>query len=108
MEKHNTENEVWKDIKGFEGAYQVSEKGRVRSVDRSTTGVNGVEYNYKGMILRQGHSRGYPVVTMTYNRKRYTRYVHRLVGTEFLPNPNNYPEINHISEVRNDNSVENL
>ena len=100
-----TESEVWKDVVGFEGWYQVCNKGNVRSVDR----INhiGRKYNGRTLNLLRGKD-GYPQVVLSKNGVRKTKYTHRLVAEAFLPNPNNYPEVNHRDEVKDNNNVENL
>lgn len=98
------EKEIWKDIKGYEGLYQVSNLGRVRSMDR----YDSLKHFRKGRILKQQLFRGYLYVGLSKNGKvKYCR-VHRLVAEAFIPNPNNYPCINHKSEIKTQNNVENL
>lgn len=96
--------EIWKDIDGFENIYQVSNLGRVCSKTRR----QGNRY-YLGKILKpsdNGH--GYLHITLANRGKRYQRYLHRLVAQAFLPNPYNYPEINHKDENTKNNQVNNL
>lgn len=105
--------EEWRDIKGFEGYYQVSNLGRVRSVDRViiNTGNKGEnkKSHYKGRILRQTHrNKGYLGVILTKNSKQHSFSVHRLVAQTFIPNINNLPQINHKDENKENNSVDNL
>lgn len=89
--------ENWKDIIGFEGLYQVSDLGRVKSF-----------YNGKERILKgRDNSRGYPMVIL-YNDKSKQVSVHRLVAEAFVPNPNNLPQVNHINEDKHDNRADNL
>lgn len=93
--------EEWRDIKGYEGKYQVSNEGRVRSLDR--IGIRG--YNYKGKILKsRPNKRGYMWVVL--EGKNYS--VHRLVAETFISNPNNYPIINHKDENTSNNCIDNL
>jgi hypothetical protein len=90
--------EIFKDIEGYDGLYQVSNLGRVKSFNK----------NKKGKLL-----------TPTFNRKGYTMVhlsgdvnknitIHRLVAQAFLPNPENKPQVNHINGVKHDNRCENL
>lgn len=95
------EKEIWKPIKDFEGYYEVSNIGRVRSLNYKRTG--------KEKILKNTESNdGYLIVGLTKNGKRKQFKVHRLVAEAFIPNPENKPCIDHINTVRSDNRVENL
>ena len=105
--------EIWKDIKGYEGYYQVSNFGQVRSVDREIVneGNRGKSKtsHYKGRILSAGErNKGYLMVVLTKNSKMKSFAVHRLVAQAFIPNPNNYPQVNHIDENKTNNRVDNL
>ena len=102
------EVEEWRDIEGYEGYYQVSNKGRVKSLPRQLW--NGkVWFESKEIILSgKEDCEGYPVVSLNKNLKRKHIRVHRLVAQAFIPNPNNYRVVNHIDGSRNNNNVENL
>lgn len=114
--------EIWRDVVGFEGLYQVSNKGRVRSFDKVTEDEfmhkSGIvvkrKRHYKGKILNlsKKHSGDKYYLTVMLNYKDWNRgrryYVHRLVAEAFIPNPNNYPIINHKDENPSNNSVDNL
>ena len=89
-------NEIFVDVLGYEGLYKVSNLGNVLSVKRNKLLKPGKENN------------GYLKVILRKNGKNKNYYVHRLVALSFLPNPLNYKEINHISEDKTDNRVENL
>lgn len=102
--------EIWKDIKGFEGRYQVSNYGRVKSLARIVKrGQNGYR-NIKETILspRTDTKRGYQTISIRIHSKRYNLSLHRLVAETFIPNPNNYPVINHIDGNPSNNNVNNL
>ena len=94
--------EIWKDIKGYEGIYQVSSEGRVRSLDR----VEDRGRNIKGKILKPSiNPYGYCVVGLFKNGTQKKNMVHRLVAEAFIPNPDNKPEIDHINTIKTDNNV---
>lgn len=102
-------DEIWKPISGYEGIYEVSNFGRVRSCDRIVTYNNGVKHKYNGKVLRSSNNtHGYLNVTLCNNRGHKTATIHRLVATAFIPNPENKTTINHINEIKTDNRVENL
>lgn len=95
------ENEIWKDIKGFEGLYQVSNLGNVRSL----------KYRNQKLVKNltpQTNNHGYKVVGLGENGKTKFALVHRLVATAFIDNPNNYPVVNHKDENPLNNRVDNL
>ena len=93
--------EVWRDIEGYEGKYQVSNKGRVKSLNYHRSG--------KEVILKQCKSKdGYLKVCLFKNGKETTFSVHRIVALAFINNYNNCPEINHKDEDKTNNCVENL
>lgn len=103
------EIEIWKDIEEFEGLYQVSNKGRVRSLDESDVQGRHLGRPRRGTIMALVIKKtGYVNVRLSKNGKAYDRSVHRLVGIAFIPNPNNYPCINHKDGNRANNNVENL
>jgi hypothetical protein len=103
------ENEVWKDIKGYEGLYQVSNLGRVKSLDRIINYSNGLNSKHKGKILTKEKTRdNYNRVTLSLNNKQKRFQVHRLVAKHFLKNINNKPCVNHIDGNKLNNIVENL
>lgn len=103
------ENEIWEDVPGYEGSYQVSNYGRIKSLPRYVLYSDGREYFYDGVLLKQKHDHGgYCCVELTKNSKLETFKVHRLVASVFIPNPNNLPQINHKDENKDNNRVENL
>ena len=105
--------EVWKPIAGYEGAYEVSTFGRVRSLDREyykcySDGKMQLTKHH-GRILKQClNDKGYYMVTIVYNHTVKTLLVNRLVAKAFIPNPDNLPEVNHKDENPKNNCVENL
>lgn len=102
--------EIWKDITGYEGLYQVSNLGRVRSLDRYVTHSRGVvKYIRKGCVLKQNTDKGgYKYVGLYKDGKVKYIKVHRLVAQVFLHNPDNLPEVNHIDENKSNNRVDNI
>ena len=106
--------ESWLDVKDYEGLYQVSDLGRVRSVDRSVL-VNQSRYKSpriirrKGKVLKPGvDGKGYSVVGLSKSGKPKTLTVHRLVCIAFLPNPKLKPAVNHIDGNPSNNTLRNL
>ena len=92
----NLENEIWKDIIGYEGLYQISNKGRVKSVKLNS--------------IRKSHlsDRGYQIITLRNKNHTKSVRIHRLVAIHFIPNPDNKEQVNHIDFNPFNNSVENL
>lgn len=102
--------ENWKDIKGYEGLYQVSNLGRVRSLDFEWKAYNGkalCKFKNKGKILK-GNQTGVRRNYLAVNLHNHTIKIHRLVAKAFVPNPNNYPEVNHIDGNTFNNNADNL
>ena len=96
--------EQWKDITGYEGLYQVSSKGRVRSFRKWKRAGCPDEY----ILKPTPNNRGYHMVTLYSGTERHKYLVHRLVAEAFLPNDSGLPQVNHIDENVGNNSVENL
>lgn len=86
--------EIWKDIIGYEGLYQISNFGNIRSNN----------------ILKKQRiaGKGYKSITLHKKGKRNYFFIHRLVAEHFIPNPNNYPQVNHIDGNKTNNHVDNL
>ena len=102
-------NEIWKDINGYEGIYQVSNKGRVRSLNKACMDSIGRLNTKRGKIMAQRiNGCGYHQVNLVRNGKRKTFLVHRIMAEAFIPNPGNLPCINHKDENRNNNDLSNL
>lgn len=101
--------EQWKDIKDYEGLYQVSNMGRIRSLDRLVKGGYGCQKLIKGKIIKPYEApSGYYKLSLYSHRKREMVYVHKTVAENWLPNPDNLPCINHKDENKKNNSVDNL
>lgn len=96
-----TNTEEWKEIPGFEGIYEVSNFGRIRTVS-----------NGRGRIIHEKKptptKKGYMLVQLWSKNKRIAKFVHRLVAEAFIPNPNNLPQVNHKDEDKANNHVDNL
>lgn len=103
--------EIWKDIKGYEGFFMVSNLGRVKRVPRISINKWSTETFLKEKILNPTLSyKGYPTVTLRKekNKDHKTFFVHRLVANHFLGNPENKQQINHIDGNKKNNKVDNL
>lgn len=108
-----SKEEIWKPIKGYEDAYEVSNLGNVRSIDRYYEQRNKkcekYLHIYKGKVLKQFKSNaGYMRVQLSYKYKSSPKTVHKLVAEAFLDNPNNYSCVNHIDGNKENNCVDNL
>lgn len=102
--------ENWKDVVGFEGLYQVSDSGLVKSLARFRNDpIRGNKF-YKETILKPGKSNyGYLGVSMSpKNKKCIQILVHRIVAMAFIPNPEDKKQVNHINGIKTDNRVSNL
>lgn len=95
-----TREEVWKPIIGYEGLYEVSSKGRVRSLP--------FKHSRCKILKLVPKKKGYLFLTLSKNGVQKPHSVHRLVAMAFIPNPENKPTVNHKNEIRTDNRVENL
>lgn len=104
------ENEVWKDIKGYEGLYQVSNFGRIKSLGRTVLNDKwGKPQIRPGRIMKRRFTKsGYEYVGLSTEGIVVRYKVHRLVAETFIPNPDNKPQIDHINGNKTDNRVENL
>ena len=97
--------EIWKDIQNYEGSYQVSNYGRVKSLSRvDSRGNKRNEKILKGRKNRQGY---YDVALCKNGKQKFCR-INRLVAQAFIPNPENKPFVDHINAIKTDNRVENL
>ena len=103
------EKEIWRPVVGYEGLYEVSNFGRVRSIDRIVPYKNGgVQFKRRKILSQKTDKDGYKHVTLCVNNKLKTYMVHRLVAIAFIPNPLNLPQVNHKDENRTNNYVGNL
>ena len=105
--------EIWKDIKGYEGLYQISNLGRAKSLERIVHGnyKSGKRFEQRWqsvMLVLSSEARGYLKFTVSKNSIRRTLQLHREMAIAFLPNPENKPEVDHINGDKSDNRLENL
>ena len=92
--------EIWKDVVGYEGLYQVSNLGRVKSLR--------IKRHVDGIMTTKTRKNGYVFIFLHINKKRVWKSVHRLVAIAFIPNPENKSEIDHIDGNPSNNIVTNL
>lgn len=101
--------EIWKEIQNFEGYYEVSNFGQVRSLTRIIHYTNGHNQIFNGkMLIPQKTTHGYFSVKLSKNGVVIRKHIHDLVASAFLPNPNNFTEVNHKDHNKLNNSVDNL
>ena len=98
-------NEIWKPIKGYEGVYEVSSYGRVRSLARMRIDRMGRRKPIPEKMLKMHDRKGYDSVTLQDMGRKAIMSVHRLVAMAFIPNPDNLPVINHRDENPKNNQV---
>lgn len=114
----NIQEEIWKDIPGFEGFYQASYSGKIRSVDRIVISRDKIHKErhtfHKGKVLKTsitklGYVICYPSLGGPKHRlRKYTKTVHSLVGLTWIPNPDGLRELNHLDTDKQNNAVSNL
>lgn len=92
--------ERWKPVKGYEGLYEVSDWGRIRSLDHYVNYKSKSKRLVKGKILKTSKRGDYLAVQLSKQNKQKTHSIHNLVAEAFLPNPNNLPCVNHKSECK--------
>lgn len=98
--------EIWKDIPRYDGLYQASTHGRIKSLDRKDCRGNRIKGTImKSRLINSGY---YMIHLRDKNGKRKGELVHRLIAETFIDNPNNYKQVNHIDENKKNNYVENL
>ncbi len=102
------ENEIWKDVPGYDGMYQVSNMGRVRSVNRTINLANGRKRTLPSRVLQPGEQNGYLHVSLSIGGIETSYLVHRLVANAFMGPAPEGMEVDHINEDQGDNRLENL
>ena len=103
--------EIWKDIKGYEKIYQISNLGRVKRLSYwHKVGLKNVSITYRTeRILKQScDSNGYKQVCLTKNSKKKSHSIHKIMAIVFIPNSENKKQVNHINGIKTDNNIENL
>lgn len=115
--------EIWKDIKGYEGFYQISNLGRVRGLDRIVEmwakrkgTLAFIRFHVKGkmlsanrIVIGRGNDKGYVKYRLTDKNKKVKQlFAHKLVAEAFIPNPENKPQVDHIDADSLNNKVSNL
>lgn len=98
----------WKDIKGYEGYYQISPDGTVKSLDRFIKQGNCIRHEREKIKKIHEGPYGYPCVTLCKNKKSRSFPLHRLLAIAFIPNPENKPQVDHINTDKMDYRLENL
>ena len=101
-------SEVWKPVKGYEGSYEVSNLGNVRSLSRVVHRTTSDRFVRGQIMSKQLMPNGYESVTLRKNGRQRRLYVHRLVAEAFLPNEQSLREVNHRDENKSNNTLENL
>lgn len=104
-------SEEWRPVVGFEGLYEVSSQGKIRSLDRRVpTKKEGVTALRKGQVLNPWLVEGYPRVALRHpnSPKHKHLHIHRILAQAFIPNPENLPIVRHLNDVKTDNRLENL
>ena len=98
------EQEIWKNIKNYEGLYKISNLGRVKSLPKYA----GRSYRKAKILKTNLDTNGYVKVILCKNNRTRFLSIHRLLAEAFIPNPNDYPQINHKDENKQNNSLNNL
>lgn len=102
-------SETWVPVVGFEELYEVSDLGRVRSVERDLLLPCGETRHYKSKVLRGGKdSKGYLTGHLTDGKKKRAFRFHRVAAEAFIPNPLGLPQVNHIDGNKENNAISNL
>ena len=106
-----TREEIWKSVEDWEGLYEISNHGRIRSLDRIVNKSNGGRYFHRGRVLvAHPNSKGYPNVVLNHAEtgRSHNARIHRMVAKAFIPNPDNKPHVNHIDANKSNARASNL
>jgi len=101
-------NEIWKDIKDYEGLYKISNKGNVKSLDRIILYKNGKRRFFESQQISLVNTHGYSTVSLNKNGNGKRFYLHRLLALSYLPLVKGKNDINHINGIKDDNRLENI
>lgn len=102
------DKEIWKDIPGYEGCYQASNLGNIKSIPRYVSNHTGMLLVKEKLITQRKNKQGYMICYLSKNAKDECFRVHRLIAKTFIPNPENKPQVNHIDGNKSNNRLENL
>lgn len=102
------EQEIWKPVEGYEGLYEVSNMGNVRSLAYRKDGVARIMKPWPHSTFYGSNGNRYQVVSLWKNKKGRKIFVHKLVAMAFKPNPDGKKEVDHINAIRYDNRADNL
>lgn len=110
MANLQSQPEIFKPIFGFEGAYEISTYGRIKSLERNVLKKNGTLHYTISEFIMKAHITwgGYSRISLFKNSKYFKYPIHRLVAIHFIPNPIGYDQINHIDGNKQNNHIENL
>jgi len=102
--------EIWRPVVGLEEYFKISNLGRIKRIKAHCYSINQKKIIVREMdkILKPTLDRGYLKINLSLNGKRCLKYIHRLVAEAFIPNPNNYKEVNHIDSNPTNNHIDNL
>lgn len=101
--------EIWKEIKGYEGLYEISNLGRVKSLTfrKCVHGIDTLSY-HDTIMHPTDNGNGYLIVSLRKDKQRKNKYIHRLVAEAFIPNPEHKKVVNHLDHNKTNNQVTNL
>lgn len=102
------EVEIWKDVPNYEGYYQISTLGRLKSLSRVVKKGNGVRRTVERIIPTHTGKHGYKIKLLCKEGVNRLYSIHRIVAITFIPNPENKEQVNHLNSLRDDNRVSNL